>query len=491
MARGSVVALLGGLVGSVVGWLGQLLLARLLGPGGFGSYAIGVAMVSIAAQISTLGLSSASIYFVARYARDEAAKARDVLMQSVGASLFTGLVVGSVLFLLSPLAAKHFFHRPDLAPMLRMFALSVGFVASFRVARAATTVSYKLSYRVYLDLISTGSFLLIFVALYLLGGRLGGASVAYLVSTVLGCGASVYFLIRLFPGLFAASSRPSLMLREIFAYSMPAFGASLLWAPQGWMNRLLLGYFRPPAEVGLYQAAAQSVSPLYVGTFAVGSIAAPMIASLYNRGEHARLEEAFRVSSKWILYSTLIVFTAIAAGPRDLLKMFFGAKYLNGTTPLMILSIGALIDNADGTARSMLLLTGNQKMLLRIAAMSLILQFGLDLYLIPRYGIAGAAVAEVAASILLSASMLVAVKRVLGMSPYDRRYLKGLLAWGVTGAGLYLIRPPGMLAIRLALRALIACLVFAAVILALGLDSEDRQVALAAFRRSLRQYRGE
>jgi O-antigen/teichoic acid export membrane protein len=139
----------------------------------------------------------------------------------------------------------------------------------------------------------------------------------------------------------------------------------------------------------------------------------------------------------------------------------------------------------------MLLLTGNQKMLLRIAAMSLILQFGLDLYLIPRYGIAGAAVAEVAASILLSASMLVAVKRVLGMSPYDRRYLKGLLAWGVTGAGLYLIRPPGMLAIRLALRALIACLVFAAVILALGLDSEDRQVALAAFRRSLRQYRGE
>ena len=46
MARGSVVALAGGLLGSMVGWLGQLLLARLLDPGGFGSYSIGVAMVA-------------------------------------------------------------------------------------------------------------------------------------------------------------------------------------------------------------------------------------------------------------------------------------------------------------------------------------------------------------------------------------------------------------------------------------------------------------
>ena len=55
------------------------------------------------------------------------------------------------------------------------------------------------------------------------------------------------------------------------------------------MDRILLGYFRPPAQVGLYQAAAQSVSPLYVASFAVSSITGPMIANLYTRGERARL----------------------------------------------------------------------------------------------------------------------------------------------------------------------------------------------------------
>ena len=489
MARGSVVALVGGLLGSAVGWLGQLLLARLLGPGGFGSYSIGVAMVSIAAQISTMGLSSATIYFVARYTRKDAAKARDVLVQSVGASLFTGLIAGFVLFLLSPLVAKHFFHRPELAPMLRMFALSIGFVASFRVAQAATTVSYQLSYRVLLDLVSSGSFLLIFLVLYLQGGRLGGASIAFLLSAVLGFGTSALLLVRLYPALFAAPSRSSLMLRELFAYSMPAFAASLLSAPQGWMDRLLIGYFRPPAEVGLYQAAMQSVSPLYAGSIAVSSIAAPMIASLYHQGERIRLRDAFRVSSKWILYSTLIVFTVIAANPRDVLRMFFGATYLEGIAPLVILSIGAVIDNADGTTRPMLLLTGHQNVLLRISAVSLILQFLLDLCLIPRYGIAGAALAEVAVSILLSTSKLVAVKWVLGMSPYDGRYLKGILAWAVTGAGLYLIRPRGIsiVAMRVTFRACIGVVVFAAVILAAGLDSEDRQVAVAALRRRFRR----
>ena len=36
MARGTSVALVGGFLGSVLGWVSQLLLARLLGPEGFG-----------------------------------------------------------------------------------------------------------------------------------------------------------------------------------------------------------------------------------------------------------------------------------------------------------------------------------------------------------------------------------------------------------------------------------------------------------------------
>jgi O-antigen/teichoic acid export membrane protein len=85
----------------------------------------------------------------------------------------------------------------------------------------------------------------------------------------------------------------------------------------------------------------------------VSSITVPMIANLYTRGERARLENVFRVSSKWILYSTLVVFTAVAAGPRDVLKMFFGARYQDAVAPLIILSLGAVTDSADGTARSM------------------------------------------------------------------------------------------------------------------------------------------
>ena len=43
----------------------------------------------------------------------------------------------------------------------------------------------------------------------------------------------------------------------------------------------------------------------------------------------------------------------------------------------------------------MLLLTGHQKALLVISAAVLVLQIGLDVVLIPRYGIVGAAVADV------------------------------------------------------------------------------------------------
>jgi O-antigen/teichoic acid export membrane protein len=485
MARGTGVALLGGLLGSVLGWISQLLLARLLGPGRFGAYAIGFAMVSIASQVSTIGLASAAIYFVARYGIEEAAKSRDVLVQSIGASLFIGLSAGFLLFVLSPLIAEHIVHRPELASALRIFALSIGFAAGFKVARAATTVSYRISYRVGLDVLSNGTFLIFFLAFYLLGGRLRGAALAYFLSSFLGFAASVYSQFRLFPEFFAATSQSSLRLKELFAYSMPAFAASLFWAPQGWMDRFLIGYFRPPAEVGLYQAAWHSASPLYVISFAVTSIAAPMIATLYNRSERARLQDAFRVSSKWILYSTVLVFTVIAAGPRDVLKMFFGPRYQEGVAPLVLLSIAAVIDSADGAARPMLLLTGHQKALLRISAVGMIMQFVLDLYLIPRYGIAGAAIAEVIVGVVLTTSKLLAVNRLLGMSPYDRRNVKGLLAAIAAGIGLYLIRPHGISfpAIRLILRAVLAVAIFAAAMLAVGVDLEDKQVVVAIWEK--------
>jgi O-antigen/teichoic acid export membrane protein len=492
MARGTGVALGGGLLGSGLAWASQLLLARLLGPGGFGSYSICLAIVSITAQISTVGLASATIYFVARYARDEAAKARDVLIQSVAASLLIGMVSGAILFLFAPLIARHFFHRPEVAPVLRVFALAIGLVASYKVAKAATTVSYRIGYRVLLDLLSGGSFVLFFIVLYLLGGRLGGAAVAFFLSYMLGFSAAVYLLFQIYPNLFAAPARSSLVLKEVFTYSMPAFAANLFGAPRNWMDRLLIGYFRAPAEVGLYQAAAQSVTPLYVAAIAVSSIAGPMIATLFNRGERARLEDAFRVSTRWILYSALVVFIVIVAGPRDVLKVFFGPRYQNGVVPLVLLSIASVIENAAGTAGSMLMLTGHQKTLLRISAICLILQFGLDLYLVPHYGIVGASIAEVAVSFSVATSKLIAVKRVIGLSPYDRRYWKGLLAMVITAAGLYLIRPHGfsILTITVMLRAALALAIFAAVMIAAGLDAEDRQVLAAAFAGFSKRYFG-
>ncbi len=489
LARGSGVAFIGGVLASIAGWIAQLLLARLLGPGGFGTYSIGMAAVRISSQISTLGLASATIYFVARYSKDEPAKVRDVLTQSLGASLVAGMLVGSVLFLLAPSIAEHFFHRPELVSVLRVFACTIGFAASFRVTRAATTVSYRLNYRVYLDLLTSGVFLLGFVVLYFFGWRVGGAAVAFLVSTLLGFGAGAYSLTRLFPEAFSKTTKPSLVLGELLTYSLPAFAASLFSAPMQWIDRILIGYFRRPLEVGLYQAAVQSASLLYATGFAVSAIAGPMIANLYTRGERGRLEDLFRVSTKWIFYSVLAAFLVIAFGPRDLLKMFFGAKYQGSTEVLVILSIGALIDASTGTARSMLLLTGHQKALLVISASVLVLQIGLDIFLIPRYGIIGAAVADVVAAVAINSSVIIAVRSTLGLSPYDRRYVKGLLATAVTAMGLFFIRPRGIsvLVIRLGLRGVIAAVIFGAVLLATRLDSEDRQVVTSVLEKRFRR----
>ena len=120
-------------------------------------------------------------------------------------------------------------------------------------------------------------------------------------------------------------------------------------------------------------------------------------------------------------------------------------------------------------------MTGRQKRWLLFTALALVGNVLLNLLLIPRYGVIGAAISTSAAVSALFLTGLVSVRLSLKLWPYDRRYIKGLAAALLAGLAILALRSFEIQSdlLALALISAVSAGVFLLVLLILRLDAED------------------
>ena len=142
-----------------------------------------------------------------------------------------------------------------------------------------------MQYTVYAeDMTPPAAHLFLFFLFYLLGWGLLGAVAASVGSFAIAFILSMHYVRWLFPEVFSKQVRLSLVVRELVAFSLPASFAGAFTIFIVWVDRLLVGYFRPAAEVGIYQAVSQSsiLFAVILGTF--NAVFSPMIvATLHPR----------------------------------------------------------------------------------------------------------------------------------------------------------------------------------------------------------------
>jgi O-antigen/teichoic acid export membrane protein len=146
-------------------------------------------------------------------------------------------------------------------------------------------------------------------------------------------------------------------------------------------------------------------------------------------GERARLDHLYQASTWWMiavtwpLYLLLLIFPSVFAG-------MFGSSYTAGATALAILSAAGLFNLATGNITVLLLMAGNSMLNMLNAAGSLTINIVLNLILIPRYGMSGAAVAWAASIVANNLAAAFQVNRLLHQHPF------GSLYWLVTGGAI-------------------------------------------------------
>jgi O-antigen/teichoic acid export membrane protein len=138
--------------------------------------------------------------------------------------------------------------------------------------------------------------------------------------------------------------------------------------------------------------------------------------------------------------------------------------------------VGQFVNAATGPTIALLVLTKLQTPWLKISAVVLGVCTALNLVLVPRWGIAGAATATAVSISALFVWGTFLAKQRLGVWPYDRRYLKCLPATALAAGGLLLLRRVQFDSslISLAVTCVVAMVVFGTALIVGGLDKEDR-----------------
>ena len=489
ISRQSGVVFAGTIFTAVLGYVFKVYLAHALGAEALGIYALGMTIVSFLGLVNVLGLPDSAVRFVALYVASKRIEAlRALLWNGSGMLLATNLIFAALLLEVGPWIATRFYRSPQLVRHLPLFAV-IMIVGALNAFFGKVLAGYKEVGRRTLitRFVSSPITMAVTVLLIATGGGLWGYLVAQIVSGAVVMVLLICLVWRLTPLAARSLDVKKLSIEpEVWSFSASMFGIGLMEFFIGQSDRVALGFYRGAHDVGIYAIAAALVAYEPIILQSVNQIFAPVIADIHARGDIALLRRLFQTLTKWMLGLTLPLAIVVIAYSRPIMRIF-GHDFEAGWPILVIGSFGQLVNCGVGSVGCMLLMSGNQRRLIRVQAVMAIVMIVLSIELVPLWGGLGAALSAAITNAGTNAWNLFEVRAALKLSPYNRSYLKLLPSMvGVVLIMLLLRRVPVFMRadwILIVVSLLLAYGAFSGVAVAMGLDADDRLIANAIWAR--------
>jgi len=491
ISRHSAVFFLGTLFTAAAGYFFKIYVARVLGAGALGVYALGMTLVGFFGLFNGLGLPQTAARFVAAYsATGQFDRLRAFFQHALLWLAVANVTLAAAMVLAGPWLARTVYRSADLAGYLHLFA-GLLVLSGFSTFLGQVLAGYKdIALRtVITNFISSPLNIIFGVLLLAAGAGLRGYVWAQILS-----GAVVLVLLaaatwKLTPSAarhFSGKARK--VEAEVLWFSAAVFGVSLLEFLLAQADKIMLGIFLDVRQVGIYAVAGALVGFVPVALQSVNQIFSPTIADLHARGERQLLARLFQTLTKWIVGLTLPLALVMIVDSRPLMRLF-GPGFEAGWIVLILGTLGQLINAGVGSVGYLLLMSGNQRRLIRVQAIMAVFVMVATGALARPFGIAGVALAAALTNAIANYLNLREVRAALRISPYNRTYLRLLLPAAASAAALLGVRlltigfHPEWVAIAAGL--VLAYAAFCGLALLIGLDDDDRMIVTAIRRRLL------
>jgi O-antigen/teichoic acid export membrane protein len=446
VARGGVINLAGAVVGGLLGFVLVVVITNDLGPRGSGAFFVAIAMFSLLSNTLELGADTGSVRTISRYlALGRVRDLRQSLFVAVVPVFVASAIAAVIMYLFAPQLASLFTnHDPEMVlPLVRILALFLPIAAPYTVFVAATRGFGTMVPTVVIDRLGKPALQpLLVVLVFAAGLGLSMVVLAWALPIALSFVAAALWLRVLLrraeadPAPAVPSSSLGALGAEFWRFAAPRGLAGFFQVAILWVDTLLLGALRSTREAGIYAAATRY---MLVGSFAILAILqvmGPKMSELIAKKDHDAAQSVYQVLTSWLILMTWpIYFTIILFAP--VLLSVFGKGFGSGDAPLVILGCAMLVATAAGPVDVVLLMAGKSSWNLVNTLIALTLNIGLNLLLIPPFGITGAAIAWAVSIFANNLIPLVQDWVFLGLHPFGRGFPRAMacatLAYGALG----------------------------------------------------------
>lgn len=475
--------------GALVNTIGQIcrlmrgaslvIFARWLGAGDFGLYFLVWGLTEIVHLTFLLGLHNGALWHASELAaQNRAGEIRRSVLQIFWAGLGLGVLGIIFVYTLGPWIAEAILKQEQTARHWLLFSLTTPFFAGSRILVHSLRATLKMHYEVLTFYILEPAVILLAGFGFLLAGwGLTGCILAHLFAQAAGLTLALFFFLRLWPVSQALPAKVS--WRTLLSYSIYLGGMDILQIVKQRLDLIILGRFLNLEMVGIYGALSEVGFVVRKIRQIFEAILLPIISRLRTLKDPARLRGQFVVTIRWVLIVAFGFYGVLAIAPGPILKIF-GAGFAVGSAALLIFAAGEIVHGTLGLMEGDLQMAGKSNIIFMNWALTLALNFVLLLWLVPLYGLTGAASATALTLTAVGCLRVFQVKRLEGFFPFDRSQIKPLAACVI--ALLVSTLPPlpsKLLAVGLYLA------LFLAALKCLKLEVEDR----AAWERFKKRFR--
>jgi O-antigen/teichoic acid export membrane protein len=187
------------------------------------------------------------------------------------------------------------------------------------------------------------------------------------------------------------------MIRHSIPMAVSAIGFSMLFA----IDILLLKIYSTTEQIAIYSMPLKFVFLLHFIPTTISSAVSKSISEYHHDGDRTGMDRAIKTHNRLILLIALLPILLCLTFSDDLLSLF-GVLYKDGDTVLKIFMLATFINLSCGLNVTYFSMTGKQIVLQFMVITAVILNLLLNLWLIPAYGIVGAAWSYTAAIFFLN-----------------------------------------------------------------------------------------
>ncbi len=485
-AKGSTVVAVGRLFNYGGRIVITFIVARLLSAEQYGMYNLAVSVTTIAAAVALFGLDTTLTRQIAILkGRRDPVGLWGTLQVGLGLGILFSALLTTTLFALAYPIANTLFHEPRLAPLLQLSCLFIPSLAMGDALAGATR-----GFKNMRDMVIAQNFVQPIVRLLLVGGlalfrfNVTHAILAYGLADTVATLMLVYYLNRHFP-----LSRPlrdaRRDTREILSFTFPIWLTGMMSTFRGNIQTLLLGSLNTIVNVGIFAVANQLNLLGSIFHASITTSARPLIAELHDRGDWVMLHRLYQTTTRWVVLLNLPFILLMMLIPAQLLSLF-GRSFMDGAAALRILAFVSVVNAGTGMCGAVLEMTGHTTLKLINAIIRLVLSLVLNILLIPRWGLLGAAVTALVIETVANVLPLIQVWFLYRLLPYSRGLLIPIVG-GVAAAAAFLLLsipfPVADNALNTIVLVLISFGVYLVIILALGITPDELLILIRSRQR--------